>query len=269
MPIGTDYLYERIRELLGCKRNDYRWMQFLLDIAETPRLEDNDSIFENCGFTIHGHSDSTFVAVTLQIRESDKVRPFVGRLPFSVAPQDRSMDFPAKLGADPTSRGVKQLQDRQVLEDEYFIDGFFVIAHFESDSDRLIDIRVSLADPEKLAEERSCADRLLDSLMLSIATWHNRARMAVSVNQRELALIALEKKWQYEVQLAKIHGSEPPPKPQDPGDLTPLSHYPPPGRGFPPDRPMDNSRVPKKPLPEAGSGEVALSEPEPQEQADS
>lgn len=262
--IENEHLYERIRELLGCKRNDSRWMRFLIHIAETPKMENNDSVFEDYGFTLHGNGDFALVAATLQVIQSDRIKPFVGRLPFAIDSFDRSADIPVKLGVGPIKRIARKVGEKRILEDVYFSDGIFLVVHFESDSGRLADVQISTDDPERCRGDSNSADRLSDALFVSIASWHNRAIMATSMNHHELARIALQKKWEYQVQLAKLRGIEPPPEPEDPDDITPGGA--PPDPEWPPEwPPKDKSRVPKKPLPGAGSLEVALDEPNPED----
>lgn len=78
-----------------------------------------------------------------------------------------------------------------------------------------------------------------------LAIWHNRAFKEFFTGDREAAKLYLGFKWYYQSRLAEIDGTDPPPLPEDN------------------DWPFDPSRVPRKPHPYAGAGEVALPLPEP------
>ncbi len=100
-------------------------------------------------------------------------------------------------------------------------------------------------------------------------TWRNRAQMARQQNNEDLVQQALERMWQCQVKAAELQGKSHPPRPDEiPSDLD-MGDDADPGidnKGHPPWRPYDPSRVPKKPLPSSGGGEVAL--PLPKEDAD-
>jgi len=97
-----------------------------------------------------------------------------------------------------------------------------------------------------------------------IQTWRNRAYMAYSQANIQLSKVALERMWNYQRQLAEMEGSDTPPYPLGPEEFFrneeerggPGWLWP---KGRDPDQPAP---VPRRPLPPAGSGEVALPEPE-------
>ncbi|HIA55409.1 MAG TPA: hypothetical protein EYN91_25550 [Candidatus Melainabacteria bacterium] len=97
------------------------------------------------------------------------------------------------------------------------------------------------------------------------STWRNRAQMARQQNNEDLAQQALARARQYEAEAAYLQ-KKAPPEPKDISnddvdrgdDPDPGIDYP----GNPPWRPYDPSRVPKKPLPSSGAGEVAMPLPE-------
>jgi hypothetical protein len=116
-------------------------------------------------------------------------------------------------------------------------------------------------------------DRLNDlqneKLKERIVTWLNRAAMAYEQNNIDLSKQALYRRWQCQRELAELEGTEPPEPPKEPddyfkgldrGNWKPQSGDPgfgPSGRD--PDQPAP---VPRRPLPTAGAGEVALPLPE-------
>lgn len=118
---------------------------------------------------------------------------------------------------------------------------------------------------EKERHEQEQLQKDLEKAREQATTWRNRAMMARQQNNEDLVKQALMMMWKYQAAAAKLQGKEPPPEPDDiPFDL-----------GFgdepgldeqsgcdPPWRPYDPSRVPKKPLPSSGGSELALPEPD-------
>jgi len=78
--------------------------------------------------------------------------------------------------------------------------------------------------------------------------------MAYDMNNDELSKQALNKRWEYQKKLAELEGTEPPEAPAELEDFFRGWHRGNP-RGRDPDQP---ARVPRRPLPNAGAGEVAL-----------
>jgi len=118
----------------------------------------------------------------------------------------------------------------------------------ESNVQEQEDIREEL----KVAQERA-------------STWRNRALMARQQNNEELAQQALERMRRYEAEAAHLLKKSPPNDKDIPNEDVDRGDDPEPGidyPGNPPWRPYDPSRVPKKPLPSSGAGEVAMPLPE-------
>jgi len=100
-----------------------------------------------------------------------------------------------------------------------------------------------------------------------IETWMNRAAMAYQQKNMELAKQALDRRWQFQIKLAELEGTQRPDPPDDPEEyFKGLDRGSPRGGG--PNRwpygsdPDNPARVPKRPLPTAGAGEVALPLPD-------
>jgi hypothetical protein len=106
----------------------------------------------------------------------------------------------------------------------------------------------------RMQNEGSDTKRLRDQ----IETWLNRAAMAYQMNHDELSKQALHYRWEYQKQLALLEGTEPPEAPQEPEDF--FRGW---DRGGPRKRDPDQpAPVPRRPLPNAGAGEIALPIPE-------
>jgi hypothetical protein len=108
-----------------------------------------------------------------------------------------------------------------------------------------------------------------EEVKAQIETWLNRAAMAYQQHNIDLSKVALMRRWQYQELLAELEGTEPPELPQEPeyyfgrsdgGSPNPQGG----GPGFGPRRrdPDQPAPVPRRPLPNAGAGEVALPLPE-------
>jgi hypothetical protein len=102
-----------------------------------------------------------------------------------------------------------------------------------------------------------------------VETWLNRAAMAYEMGNLELSEQALMRRWQYQKLLSELEGTELPELPKKPeeffrgwdrGNPNPKGD----GPGFGPRRydPDQPAPVPRRPLPNAGAGEIALPLPE-------
>jgi ATP-dependent Clp protease ATP-binding subunit ClpA len=107
---------------------------------------------------------------------------------------------------------------------------------------------VKFADQaEKEAYLKKCRDQM--------TTWFNRAIMAKHQSREELVKQALERKWQYEQELARVMGIDPPDEPEDPDDLI--------DSGGPDDLPPNApAGVPRRPKPASGDTDNALRLPQ-------
>lgn len=127
---------------------------------------------------------------------------------------------------------------------------------FDSKASQIVEPNVQeqedIREKLKVAQERA-------------STWRNRALMARQQNNEDLAQQALARARQYEAEAAYLQKKAPPGPTDVPRDDVDKGDDPDPGIDYPDDRPWrpyDPSRVPKKPLPSSGAGEVAMPLPE-------
>lgn len=102
-------------------------------------------------------------------------------------------------------------------------------------------------------ESENFADQVREC-QRSIDTWRNRAGMAWQHSRLDLSEQALARMWEYQVKLAELTKSFPPHEPPPPEEY--FRDIGGGGGGARP--PLDPSRVPKRPIPENGSGALAL-----------
>jgi len=101
-----------------------------------------------------------------------------------------------------------------------------------------------------------------------IEIWFSRAAQAYEQAHIQLSKDALYRRWQYQQALAEMDGTAPPPPPKDPEyyfgkrDRGDSQNYGP-GFGRPGGDPDQPAPVPRRPLPNAGDGEVELPLPPP------
>lgn len=104
-------------------------------------------------------------------------------------------------------------------------------------------------------------------ILAKIEIWFHRAAMAHKRDHIELSKDALNRRWQYQKELAELEGKEPPAPPRDPdyyfGRRYNTSQGYGPGFGRPGGDPDQPAPVPRRPLPDAGAGEIELPLPEP------
>jgi hypothetical protein len=111
-------------------------------------------------------------------------------------------------------------------------------------------------------------DQVIHQNIRQCMTWGMRAGMAIQQSNDELTKQALQRAWQYQTALAKLIEADPPAEPLSPEDVErwlvemqpfvrqKTSKHPP-DPDFPTDR-YQPSRVPLRPLPTSGAGEIAL-----------
>jgi hypothetical protein len=108
-------------------------------------------------------------------------------------------------------------------------------------------------------KELSDTQRIKDQ----IETWLGRAAMAYQQRNLDLTKQALNYRWQYQIRLAELEGTEPTAPPAEPDEFfRSLDRGQGPGRG-PVDRDPDQpAPVPRRPLPNAGAGAISLPLPD-------